>query len=91
MVESMNQWALTGIAAASPPDVRYLLADRAPILNLIPSTPALPPDVRRGFASPLEFTEVGLSPWFGLWPISIWAKPEPGAQPIGNLKMNGEA
>jgi hypothetical protein len=24
----------------------------------------------------------GLGPWFGLWPITLGAEPEPGAQPI---------
>ena len=53
--------------------------------------PALPPDVRRGYASPLRLGEAGLGPWSGLWPIELGAKPEPGAQPILKMELNGEA
>jgi hypothetical protein len=52
---------------------------------------ASPPDVRRGYASPLKLTEIGLRPWSGLWPIELEGKPEPGAQPNFELELNGEA
>jgi hypothetical protein len=36
--------------------------------------------------------EMGLGPWFGLWPTSAGgAKPERGAQPFTFLNRNGEA
>jgi len=54
-----------------------------PILKLLtPSTPALPPDVRRGSASPLSLNfQIGLCPWFGLSPNDQRPEAEPGAQP----------
>ena len=42
---------------------------------------ALPPDVRRGCAAPSAIRDYGLCPRFGLWPLKMRAKPEPGAQP----------
>jgi len=39
-------------AAALPPDVKYRLEIQEPVLKLDSSTPASPPDVRRGSASP---------------------------------------
>jgi hypothetical protein len=47
--------------------------------------------VRRGYASPLEFTEVlGLAL---VRPLAhnLGAEPEPRAQPTRNLEVNGEA
>ena len=35
--------------------------------------------------------EIGLGPWFGLWPKNIGAKPEPWAQPTFNFKVDGGA
>jgi hypothetical protein len=35
--------------------------------------------------------DFGLSPWFGLWPIKLGAKPGPRAQPHWNRDLNGEA
>jgi hypothetical protein len=55
-------------------------------------TAASPPDVRRGYASPLSFTDaLGLRPWFGPLAHKLRAKPERGAQPIWNPEINGEA
>jgi hypothetical protein len=44
--------------AASPPDVRYRLKNQEPFLKLTSSPPASPPDVRRGYASPLNLLKV---------------------------------
>ena len=46
----------------------------------VPSTPALPPDVRRGLrlAAQFEFL-IGLCPWFGLCPNIQRPEAEPGA------------
>jgi len=48
--------------------------------TLTPSTPALPPDVRRGLrlAAQFEFL-IGLCPWFGLCPNIQRPEAEPGA------------
>jgi hypothetical protein len=61
-------------------------------IELSSSAPASPPDVRRGSALPVPLkTGLGLGPWFGLWPITVRAEPEPGAQPILNYIVGGGA
>jgi hypothetical protein len=63
-----------------------------PLANLACATAALPPDVRRGYASPeTNYKKYGLCPWYGLWPTQARAKPEPGAQPILLFEDNGGA
>jgi hypothetical protein len=44
---------LCAIHYGLPPDVRYRLENQAPLMNLILTAPASPPDVRRGSAPPL--------------------------------------
>jgi len=52
----------------------------------------MPPDVRRGFASPQDGERrVGSCPSSGLWPKKTRAKPEPRAQPNFITQRNGEA
>src|SRR5687768_16650898 len=64
-----------------------------PIGNLTPSTPALPPDVRRGSAPPSRpLQDFGLGPWFGLWPINFGQSPYQGHSPklnFSNLRRGG--
>jgi len=52
------------------------------MLNLTPSTPALPPDVRRGYASPFDLSfRNGLRPRFGLCPKIMGQRPNHGPSP----------
>jgi hypothetical protein len=53
-------------------DSRTRVAARSPAA-------ALPPDVRRGSASPSGPTELGLRPSYGLWPISMGLRFRDGA------------
>jgi len=43
---------------------------------------ALPPDVRRGFASPCDVKAVGLCPWFELCSSNFGPKAVRGAEPV---------
>jgi len=61
-------------------------------MKLDSSAAAPPPDVRRGYASPLDldFTN-GLCPRCGLCPNLYGPKAEPGAQPLAQIYVDGEA
>jgi hypothetical protein len=37
----------------------------------------LPPDMRRLCRAVRNLLDYGLSPWFGLWPLKVRAKPDP--------------
>jgi len=71
-----------------PPDVRHEIGKE----SIETRVPAMPPDVRRGFAPPERIAcSMRLSLSFGLCPIRIGAQPEPWAQPIPRYQVNGGA